>query len=147
VADQGNSLLAVDLATGQERWRLPFRPALLVGPALGAGTVVAVDATGQVVGLDAATGSPLWFHAMQSSPGGTPVVLGDRVVLFEAGREEDSVSRDTRLSVHDVRTGRYLGSMEPPGFALVRATFGAAGSSIVTYTVASGSAVLVVRPE
>ncbi|HEX2048905.1 MAG TPA: PQQ-binding-like beta-propeller repeat protein [Acidimicrobiales bacterium] len=147
VADQGSNLLAVDLPTGRELWRLPFRPALLVGPASGAGTVVAADAGGQVVGLDAATGSPLWSHTMRSSPGGTPVVLGDRVVVFEGGREEDSVSRDTRVSVHDLRTGRFLGGMEPPGFALVRGTFGPAGSSIVTYTIASGAAVLVVKPE
>ena len=147
VTDRGTNLLAVDLATGQERWRLPFRPSLLLGPAIGGGTVVAVDATGQVVALDAASGSPRWLHAMRTSPGGTPVVLGDRVVLFEAGREEDAMSRDTRLSVHDLGTGRYLGSMEPPGFALVRGTFGPAGGSIVTYTVASGAAVLVVRPQ
>ncbi|HEV3495922.1 MAG TPA: PQQ-binding-like beta-propeller repeat protein, partial [Actinomycetes bacterium] len=147
VTDQGANLLAVDLATGQERWRQPFRPSLLVGPAAGNGIVVAVDATGQVVGLDAATGRSLWVTTMRSAPGGTPVVMGDRVVLSEAGREEDLTSREARISVHDLRTGRYLGSLEPPGFGLVKGTFGLSGGSIVTYTVAGRASVLILRPQ
>ena len=147
VTDQGANLLAVDVVTGEERWRLPFRPALLVGPAAAGGTVVAAAASGQVVAFDTATGSPQWFHTMQSAPGGTPVIMGNRVVLSETGRDEDLLSRDARLSVHDLRTGRYQGSLEPPGFALVKGTFGASGGSIVTYTVARGAAVLVLRPQ
>ncbi|MDQ3897726.1 MAG: PQQ-like beta-propeller repeat protein, partial [Actinomycetota bacterium] len=147
VTDRGSDLLAVDLVTGQERWRRPLVPSLLVGPAARGDTVVAVGATGQVVALDAATGHQLWTSTLRTAPGGTPVILGDRVVLSEAGRDEDVRSRDTRLIVHDLRTGRYLGSQELPGFALTRGTFGASGDAIVTATVSSGgAAVMVLRP-
>ena len=142
VTATGGSLLATDLATGAERWRRPFNPALLVGPAAAADVVVAVDATGNTSGLDAATGDLRWSYAMRTAPGGTPVILGDRVVLSEAGREEDLESRDTRLSVHDLRTGRYLASLEPFGFAFLKGTFGATDGAVVT---SIGSAVLILR--
>jgi outer membrane protein assembly factor BamB len=147
VTDRGSDLLAVDLATGQERWRRPLVPALLVGPAASGDTVVAVGATGDVVALDAATGRELWTATLRTAPGGTPAILGDRVVLSEVGRDEDLLSRDTRLTVYDLRTGRYLGSQEPPGFAFTRGTFGVAGDAVVTGTVTSAAAVMVLRPQ
>jgi outer membrane protein assembly factor BamB len=142
VTATGSSLLAVDLATGVERWRQPFNPSLLVGPAAGAGVVVAVDAAGNVVALDAATGRPVWSQAMRTTPSATPVVVGDKVVLAELGRDEDSRSRDTRLSVHDLRTGRYLGSLEPRGFSFLRGTIGATQNGIA---VSMGSGVLLLE--
>jgi hypothetical protein len=147
VTATGSFLGAFDLVTGQEVWRRPFPAPYLVGPAIGGDTVVAVDANGQAVALDAATGALRWTHAMRTAPGGTPVILGDRVVLAEAGREEDLVSRDTRLTVHDLRTGHYLGSIEPPGFALSRGAFGLTEGSIVTYTVGHGPAIMVLGLE
>jgi outer membrane protein assembly factor BamB len=115
-----------------------------VGPAGAGDVVVAVDAGGGTVALDAGTGRPLWSYAMRSSPSGTPAILGDRVVLSEAGRDEDLRSRDTRLTVHDLRTGRYLGSLEPPGFAFLKGTFGATSGSLV---VPVGTGVMIVRPQ
>ena len=81
---------------------------------------------------------------MRTAPGGTPVVLGERVVLSEAGREEDLQSRDTRLSVHDLRTGRFLASLEPFGFAFVKGTFDATDGAVV---VSTGSAVMILRAQ
>ena len=141
VMDSGSSLFAVDLATGIERWRRPFSPAPLVGPAASGDVVVAVDAGGATVALDVATGRPLWSYAMRTSPSATPAVLGDQVVLFEAGRDEDLLSRDSRLSVHDLRTGRYLGSLEPSGFAFLKGTSGS-GSGAVTVPVGVGVMIL-----
>ena len=131
VTDAGSYLLAVDLATGAERWRRPFSPAPSVGPAAAGDVVVAVDAGGATVALDAGTGRPRWSYAMRTAPSGTPAVVGDRVVLSEAGRDEDLLSRETRLTVHDLRTGRYLAALEPPGFAFLKGTFGVASGAIV----------------
>ncbi len=137
-----SSLLAVDLASGAVHWRRPFAPSPLIGPAARGDTVVAVDANGSTVGLDAATGSPRWSYAMQTGPGGSPVIVGERVVLSEAGRDEDLKSRDARLSVHDLRTGRWLGALEPTGFAFTRGTFGATAGAVV---VSIGSGVMILR--
>jgi outer membrane protein assembly factor BamB len=142
VTDSGSFLVAVDLVTGAERWRRPFNPAPLVGPAGAGDVVVAVGAGGGTVALDASTGRPLWSYAMRTSPSGTPVILGDRVVLSEAGRDEDLSSRDTRLTVHDLRTGGYLASLEPSGFAFLKGTFGSMSGSVV---VSVGSDVMILR--
>jgi outer membrane protein assembly factor BamB len=144
VTDTSSALLAVDLATGAERWRRPFIPAPLVGPSGAGDVVVAVDAGGNTVALDAGTGRPLWAYAMRTGPSATPVILGDRVVLSEAGREEDLHSRETRLTVHDLRTGRYLAALEPPGFAFLKGTFGSTSGSVV---VPVGTGVMILRPQ
>lgn len=144
VTDAGSALLAVDLASGAERWRRPFNPAPLVGPAGSGDVVVAVDAGGTTVAFDAGTGRPRWLYAMRTGPSATPVILGDRVILSEAGRDEDLLSRETRLTVHDLRSGRYLAGLEPAGFAFVKGTFGATAGSVA---IPVGTGVMILQPQ
>ena len=110
-----SGLAAIDAATGAILWTRPSdaQPVLL-GPAAGQGVAVQADTTGLVVGLDAATGSQLWALQTESPLAGTPVVSDGRVFLVEQGHQEDLNQRATRVSAHDLRTGAFLGSYEPP---------------------------------
>jgi outer membrane protein assembly factor BamB len=109
------SLLAVDADTHAVSWKQPFNPSLLVGPAAGTGFVVAADQMGLVTAFDARSGTPRWSYSMRSAPCGTPIISGDRVLLTERGRPEDLDEREYRAVVLDLATGRFLGSIEPPG--------------------------------
>jgi outer membrane protein assembly factor BamB len=110
-----SGLAAIDAATGEIVWMQPSdaQPVLL-GPAAGQGVVVRADTTGLVVGLDASTGDRLWSVQAESPLAGTPVVVGGRVFLVEQGHQDDLNQRASRVRVHDVRTGDFLGSYEPP---------------------------------
>jgi outer membrane protein assembly factor BamB len=61
--DQGG-VVALDLATGAERWRHVTRRSVRNAPAVGAGVVVAGLVDGEVHGLDAATGALLWTYQL-----------------------------------------------------------------------------------
>jgi outer membrane protein assembly factor BamB len=110
-----SGLAAIDAATGAIVWTRPSdaQPVLL-GPAAGQGVVVESDTTGLVVGLDASTGDQLWALQTESPLAGTPVVTADRVFLVEQGHQDDLNQRASRVRVHDLRTGGFLGSYEPP---------------------------------
>jgi hypothetical protein len=114
----GNSrrsgLAAIDAATGRIRWlRESANTAFFVGPAAGDGVVVHGDSLGLVVAWDERTGAELWRVQLSSPLAGTPAVIDGRVYLAEQGRTEDVFQRDYRVSVHDARTGRFLGAYQP----------------------------------
>jgi outer membrane protein assembly factor BamB len=83
------------------------------------------DSLGRVVARDGRTGEELWRVRLTSPLAGAPAIIDGRVYLTETGRTEDLFQRDYRLSVHDLRTGRFLGAYQPPS-----STF--AGSPSVT---------------
>ncbi len=109
-----SGLVAYDVRTGEQRWTHELTDPLFGGgPASEDGVVVDVDAQGHAFALDADDGSELWSIRLATAPGGRPVVIDGRVYLLELGRTEDLFARDFRLSVHDLRTGRFLASYEP----------------------------------
>ncbi|WP_341924770.1 PQQ-binding-like beta-propeller repeat protein [Nocardioides psychrotolerans] len=109
-----SGLVAYDAGTGRQRWTVEGdNPLFGGGPAIDDGVVVDVDAGGRVVAVDATDGSELWGLQLQTAPGGRPVIIDGRVFLLELGRTEDLFSRDFRLSIHDLRTGAFLGAYEP----------------------------------
>ena len=93
--DQDGTMLALDLATGVERWRAPV-------PGAGAGTtvlrlieplwpedgvLVVPAAEGDIVGLDAATGAERWrFHPPAARLGDLTVTRGRVWLLLENAR-------------------------------------------------------------
>jgi len=109
-----SGLVAYDALTGRQLWTVEGdNPLFGGGPAIADGVVVDVDAAGRVLAVDVEDGSQLWGLQLQTVAGGRPVVIDGRVFLLQLGRTEDLFSRDFRLSVHDLRTGRFLGAYEP----------------------------------
>ena len=106
---------AYDAATGERLWARPVRdPAPFQGPAVGDGVVVSMD--GHVArAYDARTGAELWSLTMRRTPSGVPVVADGHVLLVQSGNGHDLEDAEYRLTVHDVRSGRLLGSWEPVG--------------------------------
>jgi outer membrane protein assembly factor BamB len=103
-----------DVATGEPRWFVeqPGIPSFL-GPAVQDGVVVAVDTTNRVTARSAADGRELWSLQLHHGLSGQPVIADGRVLLVESGIAMGLTDPDYRVSVHDLRTGRYLGSWEP----------------------------------
>jgi outer membrane protein assembly factor BamB len=111
------SVVCYDAATGAEIWTHgdPVRfTEETAGPGPGAtpcfadGRVYSVGCTGIVNCLDAATGKALWSHDLKSESGaelphwgftGSPLVVGDVVVVFAGGRSARN------LFAYDCRTG------------------------------------------
>jgi outer membrane protein assembly factor BamB len=83
VADEQESLQAIDLETGQQRWAAPFDGPTT--PVVADGTVYAVKAGYSLVALDAQSGETLFEYQPSQVPLSTPIV-GDGV-LYVANRE------------------------------------------------------------
>jgi outer membrane protein assembly factor BamB len=76
----GSELLALDLASGRELWRVPST----LGPPVYGGGLVVVSGQRRMVARDAATGSAVWSA---SPPGGPkePLIAGDLVITQSLG--------------------------------------------------------------
>jgi outer membrane protein assembly factor BamB len=124
ISEAESALIAVDAASHAIRWKQPFDPALFLGPAASSEVVVAESSRGLIVAYDAGSGVPMWAFSMRSAPCGSPVIQGDRVIVTERGEIENVNERDYRVTVLDLATGGYLGSIEPPGSSGVEADCG-----------------------
>jgi outer membrane protein assembly factor BamB len=104
---------AVDASTGQRVWEHEMSdPPYYLAPAVEDGVVVSVD--GRVVhAYDVRSGDELWSVATSGAAGGAPVVADGHVFLTEAGIGRDQDDQAFRISVHDLRTGRFLTAWEP----------------------------------
>ncbi|MFC7068643.1 PQQ-binding-like beta-propeller repeat protein [Halobaculum lipolyticum] len=93
VADGDGSLHALDLATGESAWRVPF-DGRDVAPVVADGVVYAVKRGYELVALDAATGERLFAYESTQAPLSTPVV-GDGVV-YAANRRRVIALEESR---------------------------------------------------
>jgi outer membrane protein assembly factor BamB len=128
-------LLAVDVASGRELWRVPFDGPVFIGLAASASTVVGIESSGTVRAFDAATGEERWRLRLRTHPNGAPQVLGDVVAVADEGLRELFTEREYRVTFLDLETGRYLGSYEPSGTAAQLPVFTSVDGSIVMYDV------------
>jgi outer membrane protein assembly factor BamB len=110
-----STVAAYDAATGTVLWSHPVAdPAPFVGPAVGDGVVVSLD--GQVAhAYDASTGAELWSVTMLRAALGSPVIADGHVFLVQSGNGYSTDDDQSRVSVHDPRTGRFLGAWQPTG--------------------------------
>ena len=107
------ALTAYDAGSGEPRWSVPAAdPRPFLAPAVADGVVVSIDAT-TAHAYDARSGEELWSVAMRRNAAGSPYVSEGRVFLSEAGNGRDIDDDAFRVSVHDLRTGRFLGAWEP----------------------------------
>lgn len=83
VADELESLHAVDLATGEPKWSVPFQGP--TAPVVADGCVYAVRSQFELVAIDATTGEKRFTYEPTQIPLSTPIV-GDGV-LYAANRE------------------------------------------------------------
>ena len=84
-------------------------------------------------GYDIRTRRALWSTQLLAPPSGPLVAVGDRVAVLQQGRLEDLDQRDYELQVLDIRTGRWVGSFEPPGTPSSAPVFGADGNSLFVF--------------
>lgn len=103
-----------DAATGLRRWFVeqPGIPSFL-GPVAEDGVVVSSDSTNRITGRSMADGSELWSVQLHHGLSGQPSISDGRVLLVESGIAMGLTDPDFRVSVHDLQSGRYLGSWEP----------------------------------
>jgi outer membrane protein assembly factor BamB len=140
---------AWDAGTGEPAWFLPGSPDSYVGPAFADGTVFWLDGQGTVHAVDASDGTELWAVSLHRPAGGVPVVADGRVYLTALGRPEDADERDGRVVVLDARSGRFLGSWEPPTTQnwIVPAAGPGGDATLLVPTGTSGTQLAEVRPH
>ncbi|NJD30615.1 MAG: outer membrane protein assembly factor BamB [Gammaproteobacteria bacterium] len=80
-AAQGGDVVALDAATGRERWKTDTKLDLSAGPGIGEGLVVVGTSDGDVVALDEATGKQRWKSNIPGELLSPALVYRDKVVL------------------------------------------------------------------
>lgn len=145
-----SGLTALDAETGETVWMHEnLNIQIGIGPVVGEGVVVHTDSQGLITAFDAATGEELWHLQLATSAAGQPVIMDGRVYLGETGRKEDLFQREYRISAHDLRTGAFLGSYQPPGSAywITPSVGGSGGAVLVPGYGARGAVMMILRPR
>jgi outer membrane protein assembly factor BamB len=81
----GSRVLALDAATGAERWHFDAPAVIFAPPAIAAGGVYVVDYLGTVYALDAVSGMERWRVATEARQSVEPVVVADGRVHLGSG--------------------------------------------------------------
>jgi len=74
-------VVALDAATGAERWRTDLRMVITAAPTVAGTTVLIGTQDGMVFGLDAHTGAVLWDFTTAGKITGSPIVAGDTMYV------------------------------------------------------------------
>jgi outer membrane protein assembly factor BamB len=74
-------VVALDAATGTERWRADLRMVITAAPTVAGTTVLIGTQDGMVFGLDAHTGAVLWDFTTAGKITGSPIVAGDTMYV------------------------------------------------------------------
>ena len=76
-----DKVVALDAATGTERWRADLRMVITAAPTVAGTTVLIGTQDGVVFGLDAHTGTVLWDFKTAGTITGSPIVAGDTMYV------------------------------------------------------------------
>lgn len=112
-AGSDGTVLALDAATGRERWRAAAGAPLSAGVGADGRFTAVVTTANEVVVFDA--GRPLWRQRVASSVVTPPLVAGERVFVMGV---------DRAVHAFDALDGRRLWSVQRPGDALTLAQAG-----------------------
>ena len=80
-ASQDGNVLALDPATGKERWKTKLDMPLSAGPAANDGLIVVASQDGYIIVLDAATGVEKWRTYIAGETLAQPLIQGDLIVV------------------------------------------------------------------
>jgi outer membrane protein assembly factor BamB len=81
VTTRQGGVVALDAATGRERWHTDLGVEITAAPTAAGTTVLIGTQPGLVFGLDAHTGAVLWDFATQGTIAGSPIVAGDTMYV------------------------------------------------------------------
>jgi len=86
-------VVALDAATGVERWRADLRMVITAAPTVAGSTVLVGTQDGLVVGLQAQTGAVLWDFKTAGQLTASPIVAGDTMYVASHDGTLYAVSR------------------------------------------------------
>jgi outer membrane protein assembly factor BamB len=104
-AARDGKVVALDPATGREKWSQDTKADLAAGPGVGANVLAVGTSDGKVIALDVASGKVLWKVAVSSEVLAAPLVTADRVVVRAV---------DGRVHALDALTGKSQWTGEEP---------------------------------
>ena len=84
---QDSNLYAIDAATGEEKWRVTLRGAVVSTPAVVGGMVIAAGAAGEIYALDEQTGQRLWVFTTATVIHSSPAVSDGIVFIGSSGNQ------------------------------------------------------------
>jgi len=103
VGTHAGEVLAIDLSTGDTRWRCRTNRPVSASPCVSGGRVIVGDEGGTLYAIDAATGRPAWTYKVDLGIHSSAVVH-DGVVIFGGD--------DCRVHGVALKDGRYLWEVE-----------------------------------
>jgi outer membrane protein assembly factor BamB len=106
---------ALDLETGQEKWRFKTGGAIVSSPLLADGLVYFGSEDQHLYALDARTGQEKWRFKAEDSLWGSPA-LADGLLYFGAGCNYCGSLEDTHLYAVDSQTGQEIWRFETGGW-------------------------------
>jgi outer membrane protein assembly factor BamB len=140
-AARGGKVIAIDPATGRERWSQDTKTDLAAGPGVGANLVAVGTNDGKVIALEASSGKQLWRVSVSSEVLAAPLIAGDRVVVRTV---------DGRVHSLDAQTGKSqwageepvpklsLRGTAPPVLAKDNVIAGFDSGKVIAFTLAAG---------
>ena len=107
-ADQDGRVLAIDLANGEEIWRIDLETGFVVSPAYRDGLLFVGDYDGTLHALDATSGQEKWHYATEMEIDGDPNFFEDKVLFTSQNGNLYCVRFDDGSLVWKYETGDQL---------------------------------------
>jgi len=93
VATSQGQVVALEAATGAERWRTDLKIAITAAPTVAGTSVLIGTQDGVVFGLEAHTGALLWDFKTAGKITGSPIVVGDTMYVASHDGTLSAVTR------------------------------------------------------
>ncbi len=107
-ADADGRVLAIDLATGKEAWRLELETGFMASPAYRNGVLYVGDLNGTLFALIADTGAEKWKFAGEMEVDGSPNFYEETVLFTSRGGSLYAVAMDSGELKWEYETGDQL---------------------------------------
>ncbi len=108
VADADGLVLALDLVTGKEKWRLATGGGFTASGAYHSGKVIFGDIEGEVRALDATTGKSIWQYTIGAEISAGATFFGDNLLVTSQNGSLYCLNQDTGTLSWKYETGDQL---------------------------------------